>query len=48
MIKLSDHPSPNPAKAALFVEEAGLPYDVVPIDTRKSEQYLPAFAASTT
>jgi GST-like protein len=30
---------------ALFLEEAGLPYDVVPVDTRKGEQHLPAFKA---
>ena len=28
MIKLYYHPSPNPAKVALFLEEAGLPYEV--------------------
>ena len=26
MIKLYYHPSPNPAKIALFLEEAGLPF----------------------
>jgi GST-like protein len=45
MIKLYYHPSPNPAKVALFLEEAGLPYEVVPIDTRKGEQHAPAFRA---
>ena len=45
MIKLYYHPSPNPAKVALFLEEAGLPYEVVPVDTRKGEQHLPAFLA---
>jgi GST-like protein len=43
MIKLYYHPSPNPAKVALYLEEAGLPYEVVPIDTRKGEQHSPAF-----
>ncbi|MDQ2779471.1 MAG: glutathione S-transferase N-terminal domain-containing protein [Pseudomonadota bacterium] len=43
MIKLYYHPSPNPAKVALFLEEAGLDYEVVPVDTRKGEQHLPAF-----
>ena len=43
MIKLYYHPSPNPAKVALFLEEAGLEYEVVPVDTRKGEQHLPAF-----
>lgn len=45
MIKLYYHPSPNPAKVALFLEEAGLPYEVVPIDTRKGEQLTPEFRA---
>lgn len=45
MIKLYYHPSPNPAKVALFLEEAGLPYELVPIDTRKGEQHAPAFTA---
>lgn len=45
MIKFYYHPSPNPAKVALFLEEAGLPYEVVPVDTRKGEQHDPAFTA---
>ncbi len=45
MIKLYYHPSPNPAKVALFLEEAGLDYELVPVDTRKGEQHLPAFTA---
>lgn len=43
MIKLYYHPSPNPAKVALFLEEAGLPYEVVPVDTRKGEQHSATF-----
>ncbi|MCU6435567.1 glutathione S-transferase N-terminal domain-containing protein [Undibacterium sp. Jales W-56] len=45
MIKFFYHPSPNPAKVALFLEESGLPYELVPVDTRKGEQHLPAFLA---
>jgi len=45
LIKFYYHPSPNPAKVALFLEEAGLPYEVVPVDTRKGEQFDPAFLA---
>jgi GST-like protein len=45
MIKFYFHPSPNPAKVALFLEEAGLPYELVPVDTRKGEQHSPAFLA---
>jgi GST-like protein len=45
MIKFYYHPSPNPAKIALFLEEAGLEYEVVPVDTRKGEQFDPKFLA---
>jgi GSH-dependent disulfide-bond oxidoreductase len=45
MIKLYYHPSPNPAKIALFLEETNLPYELVPVDTRKGDQHLPAFLA---
>lgn len=45
MIRLYYHPSPNPAKVALFLEEAGIDYEVVPVDTRKGEQFSPAFLA---
>lgn len=37
--------APNPMKVALFLEEAGLPYEAVPVDTRKGEQFAAAFAA---
>ena len=45
MIRFYFHPTPNPAKIALFLEEAGLPYDLVPVDTRRGEQHAPAFRA---
>lgn len=45
MIRFYFSPAPNPAKVALFLEDAGLPYEVVPVDTRKGEQHLPAFRA---
>ena len=45
MIKFYYHPSPNPDKIALFLEEAGLPYEIVPVDTRKGEQFKPEFLA---
>ena len=45
MIKFYYHPSPNPAKVALYLEESGLPYEVVPVDTRKGEQHAPEFSA---
>ena len=37
--------SPNPTKVALFLEESGLPYQAMPVDTRKGEQFAPAFLA---
>ncbi|CZT37117.1 glutathione S-transferase family protein [Rhizobium sp. 9140] len=45
MINFYYHPTPNPAKVALFLEEAGLAYETFPIDTSKGEQHLPAFRA---
>ena len=45
MIRFYFHPTPNPAKVALFLEEAGLPYEVVPVDTLKGEQHAPEFRA---
>ncbi|MCS0504256.1 glutathione S-transferase family protein [Ancylobacter mangrovi] len=45
MIRFYFHPTPNPAKVALFLEETGLPYEVVPVDTSKGEQHAPAFRA---
>jgi len=45
MIRFYFNLAPNPLKVALFLEEAGLPYEAVPVDTRKGEQHLPAFRA---
>ena len=45
MIKFYFHPSPNPAKVALLLEELGIAYDAVPVDTRKGEQFTPEFLA---
>ena len=45
MIRFYFHPTPNPAKVALFLEEAGLPFEAVPADTSKGEQHMPAFRA---
>ena len=45
MIRFYFHPTPNPAKIALFLEETGLPYEAVPVDTSKGEQHAPAFRA---
>lgn len=45
MIKFYYHPSPNPAKVALFLEESGLDYQMVPVDTAKGEQHSAAYRA---
>ena len=45
MIRFYFHPTPNPAKVALLLEELGLAYEVVPVDTSKGEQHAPAFRA---
>ncbi|MDL2403924.1 glutathione S-transferase family protein [Rhizobium mayense] len=45
MIRFYFHPTPNPAKVALVLEEAGLAYEVVPVDTSKGEQHLGDFRA---
>jgi GSH-dependent disulfide-bond oxidoreductase len=45
MLKFYYSLAPNPMKVALFLEEAGLPYEAIPVDTRKGEQHQPAFMA---
>ena len=45
MIRFYFHPTPNPAKVALLLEETGLPYAVVPVDTSRGEQHAAAFRA---
>lgn len=45
MIRLHYHPTPNPAKVAPLLEEAGLPYEAVPIDTMKGGRHAAAFRA---
>ncbi|MBC7799107.1 MAG: glutathione S-transferase N-terminal domain-containing protein [Gemmatimonadaceae bacterium] len=45
MIKFYYNLAPNPMKVALFLEEAGLAYEPIPVDTRRGEQFDPAFLA---
>ena len=45
MLKFYFNHAPNPAKVALMLEELGLPFEPVPVDTRKGEQFAPAFLA---
>lgn len=37
--------APNPMKVALFLEEAALPYELKPVDSRRGEQHEPDFLA---
>ncbi len=45
MIKFYYHPSPNPLKIALYLEETGEPYELIAVDTRKGEQHADSFKA---
>ena len=45
MIKFYFSPAPNPAKVALMLEETGLPYEVVPMDARRGQQFAPDYLA---
>jgi len=45
MIKFYYNLAPNPTKVALCLEEMGLPYEPIPVDTRKGEQHSPDFLA---
>jgi len=46
MIKFYYSGAPNPMKVALMLEETGLPYEPVPVDTRKGEQHNPEYLRS--
>lgn len=45
MIRFYYNLSPNPMKVALCLEELGLPYEAVPVDTRKGDQFDAGYAA---
>jgi GST-like protein len=45
MLKFYYNLGPNPMKVALFLEEAGLEYEAIPVDTRKGEQFSPEYLA---
>jgi GST-like protein len=45
MIKFYYSGAPNPTKVALFLEEAGLQYEPIPVDTRKGDQHKKDFLA---
>ena len=43
MLKFYFSGAPTPTKVALFLEEAGLPYEPMPVDTRKGQQHSPDY-----
>ena len=45
MLKFYFSGAPNPTKVALFLEETGIPYEGIPVDTRKGEQHKPEYLA---
>jgi GST-like protein len=45
MLKFYFNGSPNPTKVALFLEEAALPYEAIPVDTRKGQQFAAEYLA---
>jgi GSH-dependent disulfide-bond oxidoreductase len=45
MLKFYYSLAPNPMKVALFLEESGLEYEAIPVDTRKGNQHAPEFKA---
>ena len=45
MLKFYFSGAPNPTKVALFLEEAGVAYEAIPVDTRKGDQFKPEFVA---
>jgi len=45
VLKFYYNTGPNPTKVTLFLEESGLPYEPIPVDTRKGEQFKPEYLA---
>lgn len=45
MIDFYYWPSPNPWKVSIMLEELGLPYHLIPINTHRGEQHTPEFLA---
>lgn len=43
MIQFYFNAGPNPQKVALFLEETGLDYEPIPVETRKGDQHKPEF-----
>lgn len=45
MLKFYYNTGPNPTKVALLLEELEIPYEAIPVDTRKGEQFKPEYLA---
>jgi GSH-dependent disulfide-bond oxidoreductase len=43
MIAFYSNGAPNPAKVALILEETGLAYEAIPVDTREGQQFDEGF-----
>jgi GSH-dependent disulfide-bond oxidoreductase len=45
MLKFYYSGAPNPTKVALLLEESGIQYEAIPVDTRKGDQHRPEYIA---
>lgn len=45
MLKYYFNAAPNPLKVSLFLEESGLPYEPIPVDTKRGDQHQPGYLA---
>jgi len=45
MLKFYFNKAPNPMKVSLYLEETGLPYELVPVDTLKGDQHSAEYRA---
>ncbi|HSP85385.1 MAG TPA: glutathione S-transferase N-terminal domain-containing protein [Psychrobacter sp.] len=45
MLKFYFHQTPNPMKVAVYLEETGLPYELIAVDTLKGEQHTSEYRA---
>jgi GSH-dependent disulfide-bond oxidoreductase len=45
VLKFFYNTGPNPTKVALLLEELEIPYEAIPVDTRKGEQFKPEYLA---
>lgn len=45
MLKFYYNAAPNPLKVSLFLEESGLPFEAIPVDTKRGDQHQPGYLA---